>query len=85
MKLDIIRLYELIKDEFKTDLGRYNLYSSILLCFIFGGIHSVNLVKALVNIAFHEDISLGNGYKFFYSILIYFIISLTLLAFKRKN
>ena len=85
MKLDIVKLYELIKDEFNTDLGRYNLYSSILLCFIFGGIHLVNSVKSLVNIAFHEDISLGNGDKFFYSILIYFIISITLLAFKRKN
>jgi len=85
MNLDITKLFELIKKEFTTDLGRFNIYSCLLLCFIFGGIHFINFIKQSINIFFHTDIVTGNSYKFFYSILIYFIISLTLLAFKRKN
>lgn len=85
MKLNIEKLYELIKKEFKTDLGRFNIYSCLLLCFIFVGIHFINFIKQLIITFFHADIVTGNSDKFFYSILIYFIISLTLLAFKRKN
>ncbi|MBA7490310.1 hypothetical protein ES702_00847 [subsurface metagenome] len=85
MNLDITKLFKFIKKEFTTSLGRFNIYSCLLLCFIFVGIHFINFIKKLVIILFHEDIAVGNGNKFFYSILIYFIISLTLLAFKRKN
>jgi len=85
MKLNITKLFELIKNEFTTDLGRFNIYSCLLLCFIFAGIHFINFIKQLIIIFFHVDIVTGNGDKFFYSILIYFIISLTLVAFKRKN
>ena len=85
MKLDITKLFELIKNEFTTDLGRFNIYSCLLLCFIFVGIHFINFIKQLIIKLFRADIVTGNSDKFFYSILIYFIISLTLLAFKRKN
>jgi len=81
----ILNFFRLIKEEFKTDLGRFNLYTSSLLCTIFGGFHFINFIKQLINIIFGKDIVTGNGDKFFYSMLLYFIISLTLLAFKRKN
>lgn len=85
MKQYIYKFYELLIDEIKTDLGRLNLFSSAALCIIFLGFRFVNFIKQLINVIFGTDIVTGSGDKFFYSMLFYFIISLTLLAFKRKN
>ena len=81
----ILKFFRLIKKEFTTDLGRLNLYTSSILFIIFGGFHFINFIKQLINMIFGKDIVTGSGDKFFYSMLFYFIISLTLLAFKRKN
>ena len=83
MKFSVEKLFRLIKHEFKTDLGKYNALSSILLCAIFGGLHAVSSIMRVSIIFFSKKIAPGNIDKFFYFIGIYFLISLILLAFKK--
>lgn len=78
-------LWILLRKEFTTDLGRFNIRSCVLLGSFFIGSHFLNFMKQLINLIFHEDITVGNEDKLLYFMLAYFLISLILIAFKRKN
>jgi len=84
MRFSVEKLFRLVKGEFKTDLGKYNAFSTILLCFVFGGLQVKYLVTHIPIIFSSYKIAPGNTDKFLYFIGIYFLISLILLAFRSK-
>ena len=83
MRFSVEKLVSLIKNEFQTDLGKYNALSSVLLFAIFGGLHFVSSIMRFSVIFSSHKIAPGNIDKFLYFIGIYFLISLILLAFKK--
>lgn len=81
----IMGLFVIIMKELNTPLGRINLGIAILIFFAFLSMHLSNFVKNILIIVFSKDITIGNGDKLFYSMIIFFAFSLILVAFDNKK
>lgn len=75
------KLFKIIKGEFKTEVGKINIYFGILLCVVFGVLEvKSSILQSILKSLSHEKVSNTTG-KFLISIIVFFLLSLCIVAF----